>query len=188
MAHPFRDGNVVELVHFSEKYAEAVADWYYDMDYRFFFREFDEAMEIEEIKTLGQDMATAGNFLLVILNKETQEPIGLMTYTLEKRSARIYKFGIMLDNNVQNKSWAIDAINVLGDLCFRVKKCHKLVVEFRDCDKHIHRITAQGGFKHEATLPEEIQLDDKYYDEVRYSIYEDTYWDLYKDFLPQKES
>lgn len=184
MAKPFRLGHATELSYFSPDDAEVLAGWYYDYSYRFFFRDFGQALELEDLKNLGERLGLSGIRLLVIRDKTTQKPIGLMTFVLEKSSAKIYKFGIMLDDAIQHKTWAIDAIVILSDHIFKTLNAHKLVVEFCDKDAHIHRITAKGGFIHEATLKEEIFVDGVYYDEARYSLARQTYFDLYGDFLP----
>jgi RimJ/RimL family protein N-acetyltransferase len=185
MSEPiFREGHVVKLVRYGPEHAEKAAEWYYGFEYRFFFRDFTDPLDMEAIKNLHISMGRSGYHLLTILDKVTGAPIGLMTYILEKPNARIFKFGIMLDANCQRKTWAIDAINVLGDYLFNKCFAHKLTVEFADTDKQIHRITAQGGFTHDATLKEELFIDGKYIDEVRYSLHIDKYEELYSNFLP----
>lgn len=186
MAQPFLDGKCVELCFFSEADAEALSSWYYDFNYRFFFREFLSRFEPEDFKKLGANLKCGGVDLITIKDLNTKEKIGLMTFVLEKFSAQVYKFGIMLDVNHQGKTWAIDSIIVLGMYLFRVKKAHKLVVEFCDKDEHIHRITKKGGFTHEATLKEELLVNGIYYDEARYSMGAAVYEKLYGDYLKIK--
>lgn len=188
MSQTFRPGHVVKLVPYGPEHAEKFSEWYYDYDYRFFFRDFSQALTLEGLKTLGDGMARAGNHLLVITDKALNEPIGVMTYALEKATAKIYKFGIMMASTNQHKTWAIEAIIILADFLFIKNGAHKLVVEFSDKDAHIHRITAKGGFKHEATLPEELFVDGIYYDEARYALYESAYRELYGAYLDGVES
>lgn len=183
MSELFRPGHVVKLMPYSPEHAEKFSEWYYDYDYRFFFRDFSQALSLDGLRTIGDAMARVGRHLLVIIDKASGEPIGVMTYALEKASAKIYKFGIMMASPQQHKTWAIEAIIILGDFLFMKSGAHKLVVEFSDKDAHIHRITAKGGFKHEATLKEELFVDGEYYDEARYAIYESTYRELYMTYL-----
>lgn len=185
MADPFRSGHVTELEFYTERDVDVLASWYYDQAYRFFFRHFAEVLDRDGLKKLGQHLLAGGTHLMVIREKSTQNPIGLMTFILEKASARVYKFGIMLDESFQRKTYAIDAIVILVDYLCRVKKAHKIVVEFSDQDMQIHRITQKGGFTHEATLKEEIFVDGKYFDEARYSLMDKTFFELYGDFLPE---
>ena len=184
MLNSFRSGHVTDLKPCQAADADDLFRWYYDRSYRFFFREFQSQLSFEELKDLGDALSYGGITLLVIVDKTTGKNIGLMTFVLEKRCSRVYKFGIMLDEGCQHKTYAIDAIVVLGDFLFRVKNAHKLVVEFCDEDKHIHRITQKGGFKHEATLKEEVCLEGIFFDEARYSLMRETFFELYKDFLP----
>ena len=183
MSEFFRPGHVVKLAPYSSEHAEKFSEWYYDYEYRFFFRDFSQALSLDGLRTLGTKMASTGSHLLVITDKATDEPIGVMTYSLEKSAAKIYKFGIMMASSNQHKTLAIEAIIILGDFLFIRKNCHKLFVEFSDKDTHIHRITAKGGFVLEATLKEEIFVDGEYYDEARYAIYESVYRELYGTYL-----
>lgn len=185
-APEFRDGHFSRLVPFNPDHSEKLATWYYGQDYRFFFRDFTDALTMEALQKLDKSMARSGYRLLTILDKETAEPIGLMTYILEKPNAHIFKFGILLDANCQRKTVAIDAINILADFLFNKCFAHKLSVEFSDEDKQIHRITALGGFDHDATLKEELFMDGRYYDEARYSLHIDMYEALYSTYLDSK--
>lgn len=183
MTEPFRPGHVVELAPYAVAHADKFAAWYYDYEYRFFFRHFSQTFQADDFKTLGDAMEHAGSPLVIILDKALQTPIGAMTYSLEKSSSRIYKFGIMMDRDTQHKTWAIEAIIILADHLFTKRKAHKLAVEFCDQDAHIHRITAKGGFNHDATLKEELFMDGVFMDEARYSLHEDDYRRLYGDYL-----
>lgn len=183
MNSSFRDGKTTRLVPYEEKFAEKFCEWYFDYDYRFFFREFLQNLTEDQFKNLGDLLKRSGVYLVMILDVKTNEPIGAMTYTLEKISAKVYKWGIMLDRFHQHKTWAIDAIIVMCDFLFRCKHAHKTVVEFCDEDEHIHRITQKGGFDHEATLKEEIYIDGKYFDEARYSLSKKQFMQVYVGYL-----
>lgn len=183
MTEKFRSGCVCRLVPYDKKHAQKFSEWYYDFDYRFFFRDFSEVLEPRHFEIIGDEMARGGNSLLIIEELATGDPIGIMTYRLEKPSAKIYKFGIMLDQNFQRKTYAIEAIILLGDHLFMKKGAHKLVVEFSAEDEQIFRITAKGGFTHDGTFKEELFIDGRYYDEARFSITRQVYLDVYAPYL-----
>lgn len=179
----FRPGKFVRLVPYRAEHAEKLCAWYYDPDYRFFFRDFLQNLDLERFRKLGDDMAHSGVHLITILDAPTGEPIGLMTLLLEKRSARIFKFGIMLEHGYQGRSWAIEAIIILADYVFGKRGGRKYVVEFCTEDAHIRRITEKGGFTHEATFREEIFVDGKYHDEARYALSVEAYRERYSGYL-----
>lgn len=183
MRPEFTPGKLTILKHYSEDHVDKLCEWYYDMDYRFFFRDFKDSYTMNDLKKLGEMMEMEGTSLVTILDKEANVPIGLMTYNLEKPSAKIYKFGILMDKNAQHKSYAIDAIIVMCDYVFNKLDGYKFVVEFCDEDKHIHRITKQGGFNHEATLTEELFVDNTRFDEARYSLFASQFNEMYGKYL-----
>lgn len=179
----FTPGRECLLVRYRPEHADALSAWYYDFEYRYFFRDYGKFSDPEVFKTMDQIMARVGFVLLTILAADSGEPIGLMTYALEKKSASVYKFGIMLDSTCQRKTTAIEAIIILGEYLFNKRSARKLVVEFCDNDAQIHRICRIGQFTQEATLKEECFMDDQYLDEVRYSFFNHQFDDLYDGYL-----
>lgn len=179
----FQAGRECVLVRFRPEHADAVSAWYYDFEYRYFFRDYGKFTDPETFKTIDVLLARAGTVLLTILDVQTSQPIGLMTYSFEKRSANVYKFGIMLDATCQRKSTAIEAIIILGDYLFNKRSARKLIVEFSDGDAQIHRICRIGGFTQEALLKEECFMDDRYWDEARYSFFNHQFDELYEGYL-----
>lgn len=183
MTKPFQNGHFVELAFYSKDDAAAVSTWFYDFDYRFFFRDFSFLVKIEDFPKLGENLARQGISLVTIKDKKTGNPVGLLTFGLEKPAAKIYKFGIMLDNKLQHKVFAVDALIVMGNYLFHQKDAFKVSLEFCAEDKHIKRITDKGGFTHDATLKDEVFVDGKRYDEERYSMTKEVYVKLYGEYL-----
>lgn len=179
----FKPGQDCYLVRYRPEHAEQTMQWYYDFEYRFFFRDCSRISNPETFKELDKIYQRTGYTLLTIMDAKTDVPIGLMTLALEKTSAGVYKFGIMLDVNNQRKAVAIEAIIIMGDYLFNKRSARKLVVEFCDGDKQIHRICQLGGFTQEALLKEECFMDDKYWDEARYSFFNHQFDLLYADYL-----
>lgn len=179
----FTPGKFTELVFYSEKYAEKMSEWYYDFDYRYFFRENIRQRTLEDFKVMRQDLAAGGVGLTVILDKVSREPVGLMTFQCTSNNSHVYRFGIMLEKGRQHKTHAIDAIIVLMDYFTHRCLAHKVFVEICDDDKHIHRICQLGGFTHEATLKEEILMDGKYHDVARYYLMADAFKGYYGNYL-----
>lgn len=185
--HFFQVGKFVELVFFDpEKHAQILSEWYYDFNYRFFFRDFGEIADPEKFKKMHLSLLQSGIVLLMIVKKDTQQPLGLMTYNVEKPSAGVYKYGILLDRSVQGKSFAIDAIIILMDFLFNKKSCRKIVVEFCNEDQQIHRICQAGMYAQEALLKEEIFMDGEYKDEARYFIFNSTFDLYYGDYFDRQ--
>lgn len=179
----FQPGRECFLTRFRPEHAEAVSNWYYNFEYRYFFRDYGKFSDPEIFKTIDQVLARAGFVLLTILDNQTGDPIGLMTFAVEKKSASVYKFGIMLDSSCQRKTTAIEAIIIMGDYLFNKCSVRKLVVEFSDNDAQIHRICQIGRFTQEALLKEECFMDDRYWDEARYSFFNHQFDDLYDGYL-----
>lgn len=179
-----RIGVKLKLVPFESKYASVVSSWYYDVRYKFYFREFEDLpFTTDDLSKFGEIMARMGIEVFVILDKETEKPIGLMNNLCLKRKSGVWRFGILLDKEHQNKTYAIEAIILNGFYLYDHCGCRKLVVEFLSTDKQIQRISEKGGFVREAVLQKETLIDGKYVDEVRYFIDLDTANTLYRSYV-----
>ena len=141
-----RIGVKLKLVPFEPKYARAVSAWYYDARYRSFFRAFpDIAYTDKDFENFGTIMAGGGVGLFVMILKETDEPIGLMTYSCVKPKAGVFRFGILLDEKYQHQTYAIEGIIILGFYLIEQLGCRKYCIEFLASDSHIRRIAEHGG-------------------------------------------
>ena len=179
MAKP-KVGYNVRLVSFEERHARAVMNWYYDVRYEAFFREFpDEAMDLGEFKKFGIKMARVGLGLYVVEENSTGEAIGLMTHSCLKKKAGVFRFGIMLAAGKQHKSYAIECIILLGFYLIEHHGMQKYLVEFLESDTHIQRITEQGGFIRDGVLAREAFVGGEYVNEVRYYLTREMGYELY---------
>lgn len=167
-----KTGKHVTLVPFEPNHGPAVMEWFYDHRYAAFFRDFpDTPMDLSQgIHFFSTLPITTGIGLFVVVSRETGFPIGLMTYECLKRKAGVFRFGIMLTDKYQHKTYAIECITLLGYYLMENEKMRKLVVEFLTTDDHIRRITEHGGFEREGVLKGEALVDGTYRDEYRYFI------------------
>jgi RimJ/RimL family protein N-acetyltransferase len=187
MASP-KIGTNVNLVRFLPDHALAVYGWYYDVNYQDFFRELpDFPLSVEEFKNFGDWMSQSGKGLFVIIEKKTDKPIGLMTHACLKKSSGVFRFGIMLDRKIQNKTYAIEAIILQSFYLFEFCGCNKLVVEYLATNKHIERISEQGGFVKEAVLKDEAYVDGRYEDEIKSYITRARAHELYGEYYASLE-
>lgn len=178
-----RIGVKLKLIPFEPRHARTVASWYYDVRYQPFFRAFpDVPFSEKDFENLGAMMAGGGVGLFMMILKETDEPIGMMTYSCLKAKSGVFRFGIMLDQKYQHQTYAIEGIILLGFYLIEQLGCRKYCIEFLASDKHIRRIAEQGGFIFEYALKEEACIDGKYVDEVRYVMPKDHGYELYGSY------
>lgn len=181
-----RSGTMIDLVWFEPGHGEALMSWFYDFRYRAFFREFsDHPLSLDECRNMRATMERSGQGFVTIIDKATGEPIGLMQFGVLKRKAGVFRWGIMLDEKFQGGTRAIEAIIILLAYLFEYRACQKPVVEFLDRDKHICRITEQGGFTREGVLVREALVDGEYLDEVRYYLPKETFYELYGGYVEE---
>lgn len=180
---PVKNGYKVKVVPFEPKHGQYIYQWFYDYRYQFFFREFISPLTGEACEHFNDVMATTKTVPLMIENIETGEVMGMMTYQNLKRKAGVVRIGILLDEDCQHKTYCIEALIIIGDFLYNRLDYKKLVIEFLESDKHIHRIATQGGWIKEATLVRESVIDDEYVDEARYYMFKETYEELYGKYF-----
>ncbi len=183
MSLSFKEGYVVNLMPFSPDHGAKLFEWYYDVAYKLFFREFAVVFSLEDCQKLDVIMARSGSTLLTIVDRESNQPIGLMTYCCLKRPSGVFRVGILLDKKCQHKTYAIEALIILGDRLYYHLGCRKLVVEYMAEDTHIRRISEKGGFVFESVLKQEALVDGELKDEVKYYMTKEVYDDLYGNYF-----
>lgn len=181
---PFKSGRFVQLVPFEKSHGAAVFSWFYDYQYRFFFREFDQQLSLEQCSHFDQIMQSSGVQLWTLMDvANPAEPIGLVTTMWLKKRAGVSRVGILLDTKSQHRSWCIETFIIVCDFLFNHSNCRKVVVECLASDQHIRRISEKGGFVFEATLQQEAFVDGVYQDEVRYFLTPEIYDQMYGDYF-----
>lgn len=178
-----KDGYKVRLVPFAPEFGEKIFEWYYDVDYKFFFREFDAALSLEDCRRFDKILKGSLLELLMIVDKASGDPIGMITYSCLKRRAGVVRVGILLDKHCQHRALAIEALIIVGDTLFNRLGYNKLVVEYLASDTHIQRISEQGGFVREGVLVQEAIVDGERVDEVKYYLLKKTYLELYGGYF-----
>ncbi|MBX7149605.1 GNAT family N-acetyltransferase [bacterium] len=177
------NGMNVRLVPYETKHAFVLVNWYYDFRYAQFFRDMDEEpYDTSSIGRLVEGLARNGIVLLVIEELATDKPLGLMTWNMVKKKAGIYRFGILLDEDTQHKTLAIESIIIMSHYLYAGLGCTKMVVEFLASNTHIQRISEKGGFIREAVLDKEAFLNGEYVDEVRYYLTREKAYELYGEY------
>ncbi len=181
---PLRDGYLVRLLPFEASHGDTLFSWFYDYDYRLFFREFENPLSLEQCRDFSNIMKSSGVQVLAIVDKnDPQKPVGLVTLMWLKKKSGVIRVGMLLDKNCQHKTWCIEAFIIVGDLIYHHMGCRKMVVEYLASDAHIRRISEKGGFVFESLLKEEALVDGIYQDEVKYYLSKDAYQELYGQYF-----
>lgn len=178
-----KDGHQVRLVPFAPEHGDKVFAWYYDIAYQFFFRDFDRALTLDDCRNFNKLLALSGVECLVVQHIASGEIIGLMTHACLKRKPGVAKLGILLDQTLQHKTLAIEAIIILCDYLYHRLQFNKIIVEVLATDAHVRRITEKGGWTFEATLVKEAVLNGALVDEARYYLLKDQFDKLYGTYL-----
>lgn len=186
MTQKLLEGPNLKLVPYSEEYAELMQSWFYDHRYAAYFRDFEEVpLSLADFKNLGRQFEKVGQNLYIIILKEANQPIGLMTNCCLKKKSGVFRFGILLDADHQRKTYAIEAIVIHGHYLYEYRGCQKLCVEILKRDEHIQRITEQGGFIFETVLKAEAKMGDEYLDEVRFYMDRARAYELYSGLFEE---
>jgi len=182
-----KTGYKVKLIPFKPEHAETVCQWFYAPAYKLFFRDFDTAISPEDFKEFDKIMGRVGVGMLMIVDKDSEDVLGMMTHLCLKKKSGVIRIGILLDKEKQHMTLAIESLIILGDFLYNRLGYKKLVIEYLASDKHIIRIAEQGGWIREAVLIREALVDDDYVDEVKYYMFKEKYDELYGSYFEGSE-
>lgn len=182
MSEILATGPRLELITYEDVYADLRFEWFYSPQYQNYFRdELHYMFSPESFEGMAEKIKKAGQNLLVLRERQTQRGVGLMNYSAHKPLARVYRFGVMLDQDFQGAAMCIEACILLCELLFQKLSAQKIICDVWAEDRHLNAMILRGGFVHESTAKNEVFLNGQYSDENRYVMFRDDYFRMLQD-------
>lgn len=176
-------GPRLELIPYDDSFADLRFEWFYSPQYQNYFRDDLAAMPSpESFQGLAEKIKNAGQHLLVLRDRQTQKGVGMMNFSEHKPLARVFRFGVMLDQQYQGAGMCIEACILLCEVMFRKHNANKIVCDVWSRDRHLNEIILRGGYTLESTAKDEVFLDGQFSDENRYVMFRDDYLRMHKDY------
>ncbi len=176
-------GPRLELIPYDDSFADLRFEWFYSPQYQNYFRDDLKHMPSpESFEGLAEKIKKTGQNLLVLRDRQSQNGVGMMNYSEHKPLARVYRFGVMLDQRYQGAGMCIEACILLCEVMFQQQGANKIVCDVWAKDRHLNEIILRGGYTHESTAKDEVFLNDKFSDENRYVMFRDDFFRMHKGY------
>lgn len=167
MSNQILKGKRVQLLPYDGKYWESVAKWFYDVEYKPFFRHFSKVFNEEELKAFDR-MVGAEVFLIHV--PDNPSPVGLIEVFPSNKKNKACFLGTLVDKEFQRKGIAEESVILLLDYLFNWCGYNKAVIEVLESAAHIRKTVERLGCYKEGKLLQECYMDGKYQNEIRYSM------------------
>ena len=152
---------------------ELLRDWRNIQDFRINFREHRE-LSLENQKKWFERLSNSPNdYMFLILDKETNEPIGAcgLLYTNWIIRSADFSFYIGKDNLYIDDKYSEDAAKVLVDFGFNVLNLHKIWMELYEYDlKKMQFFQEKFNFQIDGKLRSNAFANGKYWDSYIISL------------------
>ncbi len=170
-------GSHLQLVPYTEKDWEFLAKWFYDEQYRSFFRHIPKALSQQELGQYAK--VIGGDVFLISLPKENQV-VGLIQLIPDTKTNRAFYVGLLVDEQHQNQRYPTEAITILFDYAFNRLGYRKAIIEVLESDIRLNKTLTATGFLKEGSLVGEAFVDGKFVNEIRYCMLQ-SYFNKHKD-------
>lgn len=167
MSNQILKGNRVQLLPYDGKYWESVAKWFYDVDYKPFFRHFSKVFNEEELKAFDRVL---GSEVFLIHTSDSSVPVGLISITSSIKKNKSCLMGTIIDKSIQKEGIAAEATCLILDYLFNWQGYNKVVVEILESASDIRKTLEKSGWYKEGKLLQECYMDGKFLNELRYSM------------------
>lgn len=161
---------------FEAEWAPHLYQWYYSGDYEEYFRHYGDTLKIDDFIAVIKDPARK---LFAVWEKETDKLIGVCGLHEESIHDRQTKIMILLVKEVQTRGYAAQALLLMLDFVFGIRRYHKAGFNVLASNERLNRQLKEAGFACEAILKDSVWYQGRYQDENQYSLLEDDYRRLY---------
>jgi len=176
-------GPRLDLIPYDDAYADLRFEWFYSPQYQAYFRSDLEYMPSpESFQNMAEKIKISGQTLLVLRDLKTGQGVGLMNYALHKPLARVYRFGVMLDQSHQGAGMCIEACILLCEVMFQKLGATKIVCDVWDRDVHLNAIILRGGYTLESSAKNEVFLNGEFSNENRYIMFREDYFRMLQGY------
>lgn len=167
----------IQLIPFTSSDWTYLANWYYDGRYNDIFRHAPKVLTQQDFENYPQRISGDVYF---VLDKTTKEYVGFVQASSDWKVNRGFYFGIMLTVEAQKQGHAPHCLGITLDYYFNRLGYNKAILEILASRHDIVKWLTGAGFTEEARYRDEVFIDGKYQDELRYAILASEFNELHK--------
>lgn len=146
---------------------------YYKYYYQVPFNSYEEYVEL--VKTYKEKYEKGNHFRWIIVEKENDEPVGLIQLHSFDTLNNFCKIGYAIGYNHQRKGYMKESIAAIIKFALKTLKVHRIEAEIVEENIDSIKLLESLNIKCEYEKKSSYKINDKYYDEKVYSIINNNY-------------
>ena len=183
-------GPTIQLLPYSSKYWECVAQWFYNKDYEEFFRGYHKALNEEEFKHLPELIRGE---VFIAHSLVDNSIVGMIHVIPSGKSNRACYLGLLVDTTSRKKRIPSEMLILVMEYLFNKQGYNKVILEILESNDSLRRSVESAGFYREGKLLQDCFFNGRYQNELRYSMtarhfnkIKDKSIQDYTDFIKEK--
>ena len=160
-------GQRVQLVPFCSKYWENIAKWFYDTDYKEFFRQFTRTLTEDDFKVYDKLIQAE---VFIIHSLKDNNIMGFLQLVPCSKKNKAGYLGLLIDKSSQDIRISNEVTYLILDYLFNRQGYNKVIIEILESNEGLRKTLEKTGFYKEGKLLQECFMDGKFCNELRYSM------------------
>ncbi len=160
-------GTTIQLLPFESKYWTNIAQWFYNEDYKGFFRQFTRMFTEADFQNYNN---VIGGEVFMAHSLTDNSVIGLAQLVPCFKKNKACYIGIIIDKEQQNKRLTNEVMIILMDYIFNRQGYNKVIIEILESNESLKRCLEKTGFFREGKMLQECFMNGKFQNELRYSM------------------
>jgi len=175
-------GITIQLLPFESKHWTNIAQWFYNLDYKEFFRQFTGMLTEDNFKNYSKLISGEVFMVHSLVDNKVIGMAQLIPCYKKNKAAYI---GILIDKESQGKHLTNEIMLILMDYIFNRQGYNKIIIEILESNNSLKRCLEKTSFFKEGKMLQECFLDGKYQNELRFSM-SAYYFNKFKDKWTQE--
>lgn len=165
--------NLIVLPFCGESDWQKLAHWFYDEDYKNFFRHQATVYTEEQFKNYNK---VVGAQVFVARAKDKKnEIVGLVQLFPDAKTNRAFYAGMLIDKAHQGRRYPLELCVLMGNLCFNKLGYRKCIVEILESHESLKKILEQMGALYEGKHVGECFMEGKFVNELRFCMFDNYF-------------
>lgn len=178
-------GKKTHLVAFESGHWPYIAKWMSNAEYRYYFRNIPQVMGQAQYASFPDVM---GMNVLMIVESEKNEVIGMATWDNVRFLARTCDIGFIIDKDYQGKGYTKDAFMHFMNYLFSRLGFHKISAKVARKEFDTAGKSQWGGFTDSVILRDEFFMDGAWQDDILLSVLDHEFKQRFDKYIKGEES
>lgn len=157
----------IQLLPFSSKDWNHLAQWFYDSDYKDMWRHHPKAFSQQEFENYPRLL---GGEVFLIFKPGIETPIGFVQIIPDHKTNRGFFLGLVISKDFQKQQLPCEVVKLIFNYAFNRLGYRKAIVEVCEKNESLNKLLVKMDFIHEGKLIGESFQNGEFTNENRYCM------------------